>query len=131
MDDDNFSEAFLKANANEPFIAAQFAEFIRNILRSTITSGYSNQKYAAVDNLKFCFALLRNAEQVHFLDLVDQIIEDLEVPDDRQRTDSFATLPRPWRYGCRAYVLPSELDAAVVCTGNRIQGGVVPNSTTL
>ena len=89
MDDDNFSEAFLKANANEPFIAAQFAEFIRNILRSTITSGYSNQKYAAVDNLKFCFALLRNAEQVHFLDLVDQIIEDLEVPDDRQRTDSF------------------------------------------
>lgn len=117
MDDDDFHEAFLKANANEPYIADQFSEFIRNILRATASSGHSSQQYYAMERLSHCFELLRHADELNLRILVNEIVESLEVPDDQDDVEGAVVYAA--KMGMRVLIEKSCVDNAARARASR------------
>lgn len=60
--DDDFSEQFLKANANPEFITHRFADVVRDLMRCVAADEPSRPLYSAAEGMKFVMELLKRCE---------------------------------------------------------------------
>jgi hypothetical protein len=86
MHKDSFSEAFLCANANPQFIASEFAEVIRNLVRAFAASDASRPIYYAAEKMDFVAELLQRCkDHVSWYSLFTDAIAEIHqcMPDER------------------------------------------------
>jgi hypothetical protein len=60
---DDYHEAFLKANANLDFIADQFADVLRNLMRALVAHDPSAATYRAAEQMNFVAELLSRIDE--------------------------------------------------------------------
>jgi len=85
MDDADFGEAFLQANARPDFIASQFADVIRSLMRAVSADGASDAVYRASEKMKFVTDLLqRCSERVTWHGMFTGAVEEIQsaIPED-------------------------------------------------
>jgi hypothetical protein len=63
MDDEDFHEHFLQANAHPDFIASQFADVIRDLMRAVSADGDVGPVYEASEKMKLTIELLRRCPE--------------------------------------------------------------------
>jgi hypothetical protein len=79
---DDFHERFLKANANLDFIAGQFADVIRHLLRAVGSERPSEEAYRAAEKMNFVAELLlRTDEGLGFHHLFREALREFETMD--------------------------------------------------
>jgi len=82
-DNENFSEAFTKANANFDFIAAQFADVLRHLMRAVSSDDPTSGAYHAAQSMNFVADLLSKTEEKFgfyhlFLKALEEFRDDSE-----------------------------------------------------
>ena len=85
MDGEAFREAFLKANARPEFIASEFADVIRYLMRGVSADDTSGPIYQASEKMKFVADLLeRCPEPISWYSLFRDAIAEIQecIPDD-------------------------------------------------
>lgn len=63
MDDHDFGEAFLQANAKPDVIASHFADVIRDLMRAVSTDGNVGPVYEASEKMKMAVELLQRCPE--------------------------------------------------------------------
>lgn len=85
MNDRDFGEAFLQANARPDFIASQFADVIRSLMRAVSADGASDAVYRASEKMQFVADLLQRCpEPVTWHGMFAGAVEEMQslIPDD-------------------------------------------------
>jgi hypothetical protein len=80
-----YREAFLQANANEPFIASQLADVIRALIRAVSSDEGSSGIYAASEKMKFISDLIaRSPDPITWYGLFNDAVHEIQhcIPDD-------------------------------------------------
>lgn len=80
-----FREAFLKANANEPYIASQLADVIRSLMRAVSSEEASSGIHAASEKMAFVSDLIaRSPEPLTWYGLIKEAVAEIQgcIPDD-------------------------------------------------
>jgi hypothetical protein len=89
-DNDDFREAFLRANAREDFIVAQLADMLRDLMRAVSSDDVSGKAWSAGEQMTFVCKLIARSETPlswHRLmsDAVRSITDNIpEDPDDQK-----------------------------------------------
>jgi hypothetical protein len=78
-----FREAFLKANANLDYIAAQFADVIRDLMRAVGSDQPSAEAYRAAEKMNTVAELLSYSEEgFSFYEMFQRALREFDKPDD-------------------------------------------------
>ena len=78
-DGDNFPDQFTRANANLDFIAAQFADVLRNLMRAASSDDPSDGAFRASQQMDFVVELLsKTTEKFGFYHLFMKSIEEFK-----------------------------------------------------
>ena len=81
---ENYSDAFIKANANKGFITANYTEHLRSLLRAISTLNESpGNVYAAVEQMSFVMKLIEQCdEKITYYDLFDHAVNEFRNAED-------------------------------------------------
>jgi len=85
MENSEFREAFLQANARLDFIADQFADVIRDLMRAVSADDAAGPLYKASEKMNFVADLLRRCpDNVSWYSLFSEAVEQIQscIPDD-------------------------------------------------
>lgn len=85
MDGEDFREAFLHANANAEFIADEFADVIRDLMRAVSSDDGGGSVYQASERMKFVVGLLQRCpEPIGWYRMFSEAVEEIQncIPDD-------------------------------------------------
>jgi len=85
MDDEDFGEAFLKANARPEFIASELADVIRYLMRAVSADDVSGPIYQASEKMNFVADLLQRCpDPVSWYGMFSDAVEEIQncIPDD-------------------------------------------------
>jgi hypothetical protein len=115
---DDFHEAFLKANANLDFIASQFADVLRNLMRALAAHDPSAATYRAAEQMNFVVQLLsRTDEKFGFFALFGRTVEFMN--DKRETPDVEGAIIEAAKSGVRFLVERSCDDNAATARSSR------------
>lgn len=129
FDPSDFQEAFLQANANEPFISSQFADFVRCLMRAVSSDEPSNGIYAASEKMVFVNELIsRSSERLTWYGLISAAVAEIHscMPDAPHHQKYVSAAKRGVKYlvessatdnaaGGRAAKRLSEFQQAMLC----------------
>jgi len=85
VEGEDFREAFLQANARPDFIAGEFADVVRYLMRAVSADDTSGPMYQASEKMKFVADLLQRCpEPVSWYRLFSDAVEEIQscIPDD-------------------------------------------------
>lgn len=86
MDGEDFREAFLQANARPDFIASEFADVVRCLMRAVSADDGRGSVYQASEKMKFIADLMQRCpEPVSWYGMFFAAVEEIQnrIPDDR------------------------------------------------
>jgi len=101
FDPKTYREAFLQANANEPFIASELADVLRYLMRAVSSDDPSGGLYSASEKMNFVGDLIaRSSEPISWYSLFREAVNEIQdcIPDDPDDRKYIAAAKRGMKY---------------------------------